>query len=107
MAQKIPTGTLMKKIQRQVVLSEIQPPRIGPQIGATSVVIDQIASASPRRNGGKIESSSACEPGIIGPETPPCRMRNASRDGRSHAMPHRKEAAVNKATETAKVRTTP
>src|SRR5271156_2412973 len=107
MAQKMPTGTLMKKIQRQVVLSEIQPPRIGPQIGATSVVMDQIASARPRRKGGKIDSSSACEPGIIGPETPPCRMRNASRDGRSRAMPHRKEAAVNNAPEPGKVFTTP
>src|ERR1700683_3146185 len=107
MAQKIPTGTLMKKIQRQVVLSLIQPPRIGPQIGATSVVIDQIASAKPRRNGGKIDSSSACEPGSIGPATAPCRMRNASNEGRSQAIPHRNEAAVNSATETAKVLTTP
>src|SRR5476649_567499 len=106
MAQKIPTGTLMKKIQRQVVLSLIQPPRIGPQIGATSVVIDQIASARPRRNGGKIDSSSACEPGIIGPETAPCRMRNSSSEGRSQAMPHRKEATVKSATEAAKVVTT-
>src|SRR5271163_4893807 len=98
----MPTGTLMKKIQRQVVLSLIQPPRIGPQIGATSVVIDQIASASPRRNGGKIDSSSACEPGIIGPDTAPCRMRNASSEGRSHAIPHRNEATVKRATDTAK-----
>ena len=47
----MPTGTLMKKIQRQDMLSEIQPPRIGPQIGATRVVIDQMASARPRRDG--------------------------------------------------------
>src|SRR5579872_3544238 len=107
MAQKMPTGTLMKKIQRQVVLSEIQPPRIGPQIGATSVVIDQIASARPRRKGGKIESSSACEPGIMGPDTAPCRMRKNSSEGRSQAIPQRNEAAVNRATETAKVFTTP
>src|SRR5277367_6452809 len=100
MAQAMPTGTLMKKIQRQVVLSEIQPPRIGPQIGATRVVIDQIVSASPRRQGGKIESSNACEPGIIGSETPPWTMRNSSSEGRSQAIPHRNEAAVNRATET-------
>src|SRR3984957_6563899 len=107
MAQKMPTGTLMKKIQRQVVLSLIQPPRIGPQIGATKVVIDQIANANPRRYGGKIDSSSACEPGIIGPETPPWTMRKNSSEGRSQAMPQRNEATVNKATETAKVFTTP
>ena len=103
----MPTGTLMKKIQRQDMLSEIQPPRIGPQIGATRVVIDQMASARPRRDGAKIEISSACEPGIIGPETPPCRTRKASRDGRFQATPHRKEAKVNSATEAAKVFTTP
>src|ERR1700722_13978791 len=107
MAQKMPTGTLMKKIQRQVMLSEIQPPRIGPQIGATSVVIDQIASANPRRAGGNTEISSACEPGIIGPETAPCRTRNSTSEGRAHAVPQRNEATVKAATDTAKVFTTP
>src|SRR5215472_2270177 len=97
----------MKKIQRQVVLSLIQPPRIGPQIGATSVVIDQIASASPRLVGLKIEISSACEPGIIGPETAPCTTRKISSEGRFHATPQRNEARVNSTTETAKVVTTP
>ena len=71
----MPTGTLMKKIQRQDMLSEIQPPRIGPQIGATRVVIDQIASAVPRLLCGNTEISNAWEPGIIGPETPPCSSR--------------------------------
>src|SRR5471030_399789 len=107
MAQKMPTGTLMKKIQRQDMLSEIQPPRIGPQIGATRVVIDQIARAKPRRAGAKIEISSACEPGIIGPDTAPWRIRKSSKDGRSQATPHRKDAAVKAATEKAKVFTTP
>src|SRR5262249_15130493 len=104
---KIPTGTLMKKIQRQVVLSLIQPPRIGPQIGATSVVIDQIASASPRLVGLKSEISSACEPGIIGPETAPCSTRKSSSVGRFQAMPQKNEASVTSATETEKVVTTP
>lgn len=44
---------------------------MGPQIGATSVVIDQMPSAVARFCGGKIEISSACDPGIIGPETAP------------------------------------
>src|SRR5580658_4594263 len=97
----------MKKIQRQVVLSLIQPPRIGPQIGATSVVIDQMASARPRLAGGKIDSSKACEPGIIGPDTAPCRTRKISSDGRSQAAPQRNEARVNSTTEATKVLTTP
>src|ERR1700744_6252070 len=99
----MPTGTLMKKIQRQDMLSEIQPPRIGPQIGATRVVIDQMARARPRLEGAKMEISRAWDPGIIGPETAPCRMRKASSDGRSQATPQRKEARVNSTTEAAKV----
>ena len=47
-AQMIPTGTLIRKIHGHAQLSQIQPPRIGPVTGATSVVIDQIASAVPR-----------------------------------------------------------
>jgi len=40
---------------------------IGPRIGATSVVIDQMPSAVARLLAGKMEINSACEPGIIGP----------------------------------------
>jgi hypothetical protein len=51
--------------------------------------------------------SSACEPGIIGPETPPCSTRKKISDGRLQAMPHRKEAMVNSQHRQTKVRTTP
>ena len=37
----------MKKIHGHEKLSEIQPPSSGPATGATSVVIDHIASAVP------------------------------------------------------------
>src|SRR5580692_7559438 len=80
---------------------------MGPQIGATRVVMDQMPRAVERFCGGKIEISSACEPGIIGPETPPCRMRKKIRDGRLQATPHRKEATVKASTEKQNVRTTP
>src|ERR1700722_5307180 len=50
---------------------------------------------------------SAWLPGIIGPDTAPCRTRKAIKDGRLHASPHSREAMVNKATDMAKVRTTP
>ena len=76
-------------------------------IGATSVVIDQIASAVPRRDAGKIDISSACEPGIIGPDTAPCSTRKAISDSKLQAMPHRNEAIVNSATDATNVRTTP
>ena len=38
-AQKIPTGILIKKIQCQDKLSLIEPPKIGPRIGPTTVVM--------------------------------------------------------------------
>ena len=66
-----------------------------------------MARAVPRLCGGKIMISSACEPGIIGPDTAPCRMRKAISDGRFHEMPHRNEAMVNRITEPTKVLTTP
>ena len=47
-----PTGRLIRKIQGQEKLSEMYPPRSGPAIGAISVVIDQMASAVPRREAG-------------------------------------------------------
>ena len=71
------------------------------------MVIDQIASATPCREGWKIDMSSDCEPGIIGPETSPCTTRNATSDSKLHAMPHRNEASVNSATLATNVRTTP
>ncbi len=80
---------------------------MGPQIGATRVVMDQMPSAVPRFSGGKIEISSAWLPGIIGPDTPPCRTRKKISDGRLQAMPHRNDATVKARTEKAKVRTTP
>ncbi len=45
--EMMPTGMLMKKIHGQEKSSEIQPPSSGPATGATSVVIDHIASAMP------------------------------------------------------------
>jgi len=76
-------------------------------IGATNVVIDQMPSAVARFCGGKIAIRSAWLPGIMGPDTAPCRIRNRISEGRLQAMPHRKEAMVKRITETQKVRTTP
>jgi hypothetical protein len=36
MKARMPTGMLMKKIQRQEKLSVIQPPRVGPMEGAST-----------------------------------------------------------------------
>jgi hypothetical protein len=56
-------------------LSVIQPPSSGPAMGASSTVIDQIASARPARSGGWLPISSVWDSGIIGPATRPCSTR--------------------------------
>ena len=71
------------------MLSVIQPPSNGPITGATSVVIAQMASALPAFALGKLDSSSACDSGIIGPATAPCRTRNAISICSDGASPHR------------------
>src|SRR5580658_7321147 len=83
------------------------PPRIGPQIGATKVVADQIARAVPFLLSGNSVSSNAWEPGIMGPETAPCSTRNSTSSVIFSEMPHKKDATVNSSTDRAKVRTTP
>src|SRR5271156_5792510 len=76
-------------------------------MGATSVVTDQMASAAGRLFGPNTLMRSAWLPGIMGPDTPPCRTRNTIKDGRLHATPHSSDAIVNSTTDTTKVRTTP
>jgi hypothetical protein len=51
--------------------------------------------------------SSACDPGIIGPDTAPCSTRNRTSEPRLQEIPHSNEASVNSRTEMTKVRTTP
>jgi hypothetical protein len=42
---KAPTGTLIKKHHFQEILSEIQPPRVGPTTGATTTAMPNTAKA--------------------------------------------------------------
>src|SRR3569833_262203 len=83
------------------------PPRIGPQIGATRVVADQIASAVPFLLSGNKVTNIAWEPGIMGPETAPCSTRKTISSPMLVATPHKKDATVNKRIDKAKVRTMP
>src|SRR3954451_9678395 len=66
-----PTGTLIQKIQGHEKLSVIQPPRSGPTTGATRMVSEKVARATPAFSRGEVERSSVCESGIIGPATAP------------------------------------
>src|ERR1700691_1074092 len=76
-------------------------------MGATRVVIDQIARAVPFLFSGNRLSSNACDPGMMGPETPPCNTRKIISSVMFVEMPQRNDAAVNNATDVTKVRTTP
>src|ERR1700686_936601 len=76
-------------------------------MGATSVVIDQMASAVWRLAGPNTSINSAWLPGIMGPDTAPCSTRNAIKDGRLQANPQSREGMVNRATDMKKVPTAP
>ena len=71
-----------------------------PSTGATTIVIDQSASA--RREAGKMSIRRLCESGINGPAAAPCRMRQAmsmpSESERPHKSDARTKSAVQKET---------
>ena len=52
-SDKSPTGRLMKKIQCQLKLSVIHPPRVGPTAGATTTAMPYSANAMPALFDGK------------------------------------------------------
>src|SRR4029079_16613256 len=81
-------GMLMKKIQCQPQLSEMVPPRIGPRIGATIVVIAQIPVACACFSLGKMLSSNVWLIGINGPPHRPWPLRNAPSEPSDQAIPH-------------------
>src|SRR5260370_34952014 len=95
----IPTGTLMKKIQRQEKLSVIQPPSHGPIVGATTTAIPYTAKAIPRFSRENVSFKIACSLGCKPPPPAPCRMRNSTSTPRLGAKPHRNELTVNNATQ--------
>src|SRR5208283_5329088 len=97
--ERMPTGMLIKKIQRQLKLSVIHPPRVGPIAGAVTTAIPYTAKAMPRLAGGKVSARIACSLGCNPPPPAPCRMRQMIRVARFGASPHRNELTVNRATQ--------
>src|SRR5580698_797478 len=97
--EMIPTGMLMKKIQRQVKLSVIQPPRVGPIAGAVTTATPYTANAMPRLAGGKVSARMACSLGCRPPPPAPCSTRQMISVAKFGASPHRKELMVNSATQ--------
>src|SRR5580700_8326964 len=95
----MPTGMLMKKIQRQDELSVIHPPRVGPRAGAQTIAMLQSPKAAARLAGGKASTSMDCSEGASPPPAIPCSTRKKMRVSRFGAIPQRKEAHVKRATQ--------
>ena len=90
-----PTGTLIRKHQRQETLSASHPPSVGPTTGATTTATPNRAKPWPRFSGGKASARIDCATGTMPPPAKPCRTRNSSIDWRLHATPHSHELIVN------------
>ena len=90
----MPMGTFIKKIQRQSKLSVIKPPKVGPKMGATIMVMPVSAKAVLRFSGGKasitIDICIGCKP----PPAIPCSKRNTMSMGKDTDKPQANEAAV-------------
>jgi hypothetical protein len=68
MSEASPTGMLMKNTHRQLKLSVMNPPRVGPIAGARTTAIPYTAIAMPRLAGGNVSARMACS---LGPSPPP------------------------------------
>ncbi len=89
--QTMAIGVLMKKMKGQPRPSQSTPPRMGPRIGATRVVMLQMVMAAAAWRCGKIFSSSVWDSGISGPPQTPCITRNSTNTPSEGARPQRAE----------------
>ncbi len=72
----------------------IQPPRVGPTIGANMMPMPQTAIAIPRWLAGNVSIIVACESGTSGPPANPCRKRAITMKARLGAAPAAAEVRV-------------
>src|SRR3546814_10175440 len=80
---------------------------IGPKMGATTVVIPQIARPTFALSFGKTEISNVAESGISGPPAKPCSIRTATSSPRLCDSTHRTEHATKQMTHITQSRTSP
>jgi hypothetical protein len=85
------TGTLIQKMEAQPTLSQRVPPRIGPRMGATKVVMAHNPVAAAAYFLGKTRSSRVWDSGISGPPQAPCSTRNSTSRVSEGARPQRNE----------------
>ena len=71
-------GTLIRKIQCQVRLSLMMPPRMGPKAGPSVIVIAHRPMAIARFSGGNTRTISVCDMGMSGPPHRPWPTRQTT-----------------------------
>jgi hypothetical protein len=91
-APRIPTGTLMKKISRQLTYSTRYPPRVGPTAGATTRPSPYRPIAVPIFSLGTTRYSAVRQVTGMIPPGMACRIRNTIMLLRPQASPHSAEA---------------
>ena len=91
---RMPTGTLTKKIQFQLMCSVIRPPTSGPIASASAETPAQIPIAVPRWRGGNVAVMIESVAGFISAAPTPCTTRAAISTPPLPARPHASEASV-------------
>ena len=92
----MPIGRLMKKHQCQLELSVIQPPSVGPSVGATMMPSRKIAWTIPCSSRGKIWRSVACAVESSAAPPAPWSSRQSTSSPSVVAVPHSNEATMNR-----------
>ena len=89
-----PTGTLMKKIQFQLMCSQMRPPTSGPIASASAETPAQTPIAIPRWRGGKVTVMIESVEGFIIAAPTPCTTRKAIRMPALPARPQPSDDSV-------------
>jgi hypothetical protein len=91
---RIPSGTLMKKIQRQPMLVTMVPPRVGPITGPAMTIAPKKPWAAACSSRGKVSNRIAWALASRPPPMRPWSTRATISIGREVETPHRIDAAV-------------
>src|SRR5262249_22706046 len=97
--ETMPMGMLIKKIQRQLQLSVIQPPSGGPMTGAGAVAMLERAKAARGVCGGKVSTRIACSRRARAPPPDPCVTRKKVKRDSEGAKPQSSELTVKRKTQ--------
>ncbi len=98
-AMNRPGGRLTKNSQRQEKLSVIQPPTVGPRVGASEAMAPMVAAAMTFFLPGKKAKAVVNTVGIIEPPRKPCNARKTIMLWISQAQPQSRLVKVNPAAE--------